>query len=156
MLEHVGALLGVKLLQDVGYVGGMQLVETLMRDRQLHLRQVAVEQVHVVPSDDLLIDLLAERARHGHHGALKPRCQSAQDAARAHLCAEEPQLRAGNGQLEVVHAHDLHALRVHDLAVHQVAREQHFVGLQVAEADVVRRHGQPDAVLGELLDVLAP
>ena len=27
-----------------------------MGDRQLHLREVAVEQIHVVPGDDLLVD----------------------------------------------------------------------------------------------------
>ena len=156
MLEHVGALLGVKLLQDVGHVGGMQLVQALVRHGQLHLGQVAIEQVHVVPSDDLLVDTLAEYLRHGHHGALEPRRQAAQDAARPHLGAQKAQLRARDGELQVVHAHDLHALRVHDLAIQKVARQQDLLGLQIAEADVVGRHGQPDAALVELLDVLAP
>ena len=156
VLEHVGALLGVKLLQDVGHVGGMQLVQALVRHGQLHLGQVAVEQVHVVPGDDLLVDALAEYLRHGHHGALEPRRQAAQDAARPHLGAQKAQLRARDGELQVVYAHDLHALRVHDLAIQKVARQQDLLGLQIAEADVVSRHGQPDTVLVELLDVLAP
>ena len=157
MLEHVGALLGVQLLQDVGHVGGVQLVQALVRDGQLHLGQVAIEQVHVVPGDDLLVDLLAEHLRHGHHGALQPGGQSAQDAAHAHLGTEEAQLVvAGEGELEVVHAHDLHALRVDDLAVQQVAGEQDLVGLQIAEADVVRLGVEGDPVLVERVDVLAP
>ena len=87
MLEHVGTLLGVELLQDVGHVGGMQFVQALVRDRKLHLGQVAVEQVHVVPGDDLLVDALAERLCHGHHGAFEPWRQTTQDAARAHFGA---------------------------------------------------------------------
>ena len=38
---------------------------------------------------------------------------------------------------------------VDDLAVHKVAGEQHLVGLQVAEADVVGVHRQRDAVVVE-------
>ena len=52
VFEHVRALLRIELLQDVGNVGGVQLVEALVRDGQLHFREVAVEQVHVVPGDD--------------------------------------------------------------------------------------------------------
>ena len=63
---------------------------------------------------------------------------AAQDAAHAHLGAEQAQLVAGLGELEVVDAHDLHALRVDDLLVQQVAGEQDLVGLQVAEADLGR------------------
>ena len=56
-----GALLGVQLLGIVGaYVGGVQLVQALVRDGQLHFGQVAIEQAHVVPGDDSLVDLLAE------------------------------------------------------------------------------------------------
>ena len=94
VLEHVGALLGVQLLQDVGHVGGMQLVQAFVRHRKLHFGKVAIQQVHVVPCDDLLVYALAERPRHGNHGALEPRRQPAQDAARAHLGAQQAQLRA--------------------------------------------------------------
>ena len=156
MLEHVGALLGVQLLQDVGHVGGVQLVQALVRDGQLHFGQVAIEQVHVVPGDDLLVDLLAEHLRHGHHGALQPGGQPAQDAAHAHFGAQQAQLRARNGQLEVVDAHHFQALRIHDLTVQQVARQQNFVRLQIAEADVVRLGVEGDSVLVERVDVLAP
>ena len=127
-----------------------------MGHRQLHFRQVAVEQVHVVPGNELLVHLLMEQLRHVHHGLLHQRVQSAQDAAHAHLGAEQPQLGARLGQLQIVHAHDLHALGVHDLPIHEVAGQQHLVGLQVAEADVVGIHGQRDAVLVKGVDVFAP
>ncbi len=68
MLEHAGALLGVQLLQNVGYVGGMELVQAAVGNGQLHLGQVAVEQVHVVPGNQLLVHLLAEQFRRLHHG----------------------------------------------------------------------------------------
>ena len=60
------------------------------------------------------------------------------------------------GKLQVVYAHDLQALRVDDLTVHEVACKQHLVGLQIAEADVVRFDLQGDAVVVECVDVLAP
>ena len=44
-------------------------------------------------------------------------------------------MRSGNGELQVVYAHDLHALRVYDLPIEQVACEENFGGLEVAEAD---------------------
>ena len=72
MLEDVRALLRIELLQDVGDVGGVQLVEALVRDGQLYFRKVSVEQVHVVPGDNALVDLLVEGFRDGDDGALEP------------------------------------------------------------------------------------
>lgn len=89
MGEHAGALLGVQLLQDVGHVGGMQLVQAAMGHRQLHLGQVAVEQIHVVPGDELLVHLLVEELRHVHDGLFQQRMQPAQDATHAHLGTEQ-------------------------------------------------------------------
>ena len=89
--------------------------------------------------------------------ALEGRVQRPQEPARADLGAEQAQLvLPGGRQLDIVHAHDLKALGVDDLAVHKVAGEQHLVGLQVAEADVVGVHRQRDAVVVEGVDVLAP
>ena len=127
-----------------------------MGDGQLHFGKVAVQQIHVVPRDDLLVDLLAERFSDGDDRALDPGSKAAQDAADAHLGAEQAQLGAGYGKLQIVYTHDLQALRVDDLAVHEVACKQHLVGLQVAEADVVRFDLQSEAVVIELVDVLAP
>ena len=73
----------------------MQLVQAAMGHRQLHLGQVAVEQIHVVPGDELLVHLLVEELRHVHDGLFQQRMQPAQDAAHAHLSAEQAQLRAG-------------------------------------------------------------
>ena len=116
---------------------GCSSCEALVGDGQLDLREVAVEQVHVVPRDEVLGQLAAEElARSSRRRVSSAGRDAAQDAADAHLGAEKTQLVAGLGELEVVDAHDLHALRVDDLLVHQVAREQDLVGLQVAEADV--------------------
>ena len=156
MLEDVRALLRIELLQDVGDVGGMQLVEALVRDGQLHFREVSVEQVHVVPGDDALVDLLVEGFRDGDDGALEPGGKASQDAANAHFSAEQSQLRARLRELEVVYAHDLKPLGVDDLAIHEVAREKYLVRLQVAEADVGRIDGKLDALVVELVDVLSP
>ena len=104
----------------------------------------------------MLVDLLAERLRDRDDRALDPGGKAAQDAADADFGAEQAQLRSGNGELQVVYAHDLQALRVDDLAVHEVACKQHLIGLQIAEADIVRLHLQGEAVLIELIDVLAP
>ena len=82
--------------------------------------------------------------------------EAAQDAADAHLGAKQAKLGAGYGKLQVVYTHDLQALRVDDLAVHKVACKQHLVGLQIAEADIVRFDLQGEAVVVEFVDVLAP
>ena len=88
MFEDVRALLRIELLQDVGNVGGVQLVEALVRDGKLHFREVSVEQVHVVPGDDALVDLLVEGFRDGDNGAFEPGGKPSQDAANAHFGAE--------------------------------------------------------------------
>jgi len=156
VLEDLGALGGVELLEDVGDVGRVQLVEALVRDRELHLRQVAVEQVHVVPRDDVLGQLASDELGRASDRTLERRVDAAQDAARADFRTQEPELVARLGELEVVDAHDLHALRVDDLLAHEVAREQHLVGLQVAEADVGRGDVESHGVAVELAHELAP
>jgi len=65
-------------------------------------------------------------------------------------------LRTRSGKLEVVYAHDLHALRVDDLAVEQIAGEQNLIGLKVAEADASLIDFELDAIVGDVFDVLAP
>ena len=134
----------------------MKLVETAVRNRELHLGKVAVEQVHVVPRDDLLVDALAEKPAYGHYRALEKGMQAAQNTAYAHFRTQKAQLSARLRELEVVYAHDLHALRVDDLLVEQVARKQNLVRLQVAEANVVGLDGKRDAALAEFVDVFAP
>ena len=156
MFEDVRALLRIELLQDVGDVGGVQLVEALVCDGQLHFREVSVEQVHVVPGDDALVNLLVEGFRNGYDGALEPGGKPSQNAANAHFGAEQSQLRARLRELKVVYAHDLKPLGVDDLSIHEVACEKHLVGLQVAEADVGRIDGKLDALAVELVDVLSP
>ena len=66
---------------------------------------------------------LFEHFRRRHHGPLDEGVRTAQDAARAHFRAEKAKLGSRLGELEVVYADDLHALRIDDLPVHEVARE---------------------------------
>ena len=141
MFEDVRALLRIELLQNVGNVGGVQLVEALVRDGQLHFREVSIEQVHVVPGNDAFVDLLVEGLRNGDDGALEPGGKPSQYSADAHFGAEESQLRARLREFEVVYAHDFKPLGVDDLPIHEVACEKHLVGLQVTEADVGRIDG---------------
>ena len=115
MFEHVGALLRIELFENVGDVCRMKFIKTGVGDGKLYVGEVAVEQVHVVPRDDLLIE-----------------------------------------RLEVVYAHDLHALRVDDLAVEQIAGEQNLIGLKVAEADAGLIDLELDAFIGDVFDILAP
>ena len=156
VLEHVGALLRVELFQDVGDVCGVQLVKAFVRDGKLHLGEVAIEQVHVVPCDDLLVDLLVECLRHLDDRAFEPGGKPAQDAADADLGTEKSQLVTRLGKLQVVYAHDFKALRIDDLPIHEVAREQDLIGLKIAETDVLRLDAELDALVVELVDVLAP
>lgn len=135
MLEHVGALLRIELLENVGDVGRMKFIKTGVGNGKLHVGKIAVEQVHVVPSDDLLIERLAKELAQLECHTFDPGGQPAQNATNAHFGTEQAQLRTGSGKLEVVYTHYLHALRVDDLAVEQIAREQNLIGLKVAEAD---------------------
>ena len=77
VLEHVCALLRVQLLQNARDVGGVQLVQAFMGDGQLYLGQVAIQQIHIVPRDDLLVDLLAKNLGDGDHRALDPGSKAA-------------------------------------------------------------------------------
>ena len=129
MLEHVGALLRVKLLQNVSNVGGVQLVQALMRNGQLHVGQIAVEQIHIVPCNDVLVDMTVEGLGNGDNRALEPRGKTAKNAAHAHFSAQKTQLRARHRQLKVVHSHDLKALRVDDLPIQKVASKKNLVRL---------------------------
>ena len=113
----------------------MQLFQARVADGELNLGKVAVEQFHVVPRDDAFVDALAERLGDAAGGFFHPRSQAAQNAANAHFCTKKAQLRSGNRELQVVYAHNLHALRVYDLPIEQVARKEHFGRLKVAEAD---------------------
>ena len=156
MLEHVGALLRIELLENVGDVGRMKFIKTGVGNGKLHVGKIAVEQVHVVPRDDLLIEWLAKELAQLERNAFDPGGQPAQNATNAHFGTEQAQLRTRGGKLEVIYAHDLHALRVDDLAVEQIAGEQNLIGLKVAEADASLIDFELDAIVGDVFDVLAP
>ena len=134
----------------------MQLVQALVRNGQLHVGQVAIEQIHVVPRNDVLVDMAMESFGNDNDRALKPRGEAAKNATHSNLGAQKTQLRARHRQLKVVHSHDLKALRVNDLPVQKVAGKKNLVRLQIAEANILRRDLQRDAVFREFIDVLAP
>ncbi len=156
MLEDAGALRGAELLEHVGHIGRVEFVETLVGDREAHMREVAVEQVHVVPRDEVLGEVPADETGDGPGDALERRADTAEDAAHAHLGAQKTQLVGGLGELEVVYTDDLHALRVDDLLVEQVSGEEDLIRLQVAEAEFGTRNVQLDVVVFERADELAP
>ena len=157
LCKHLAAQARVKPLQDVRDVRGVHVVQRLVRDGQLHVGKVPVQQVHVVPRDDLLGDGLSQRARYLQHHELEPGRQRAQQPADAHLRAQQAQLRRARvAQLQVVHAHDAQAARVDDLLVQEVSRHEDLVRLQVREPDVGRDHLQLHLVVVERVDVLAP
>ena len=71
---------------------------------------------------------LGQAQRHALEGGV----QAAQETACAHLGAQQAQLGGARvRELEVVHAHDAHAVRVHDLLVEDVAGQEDLVRLQV-------------------------
>ena len=109
MFEHVGALLRIELFENVGDVCRMKFIKTGVGDGKLYVGEVAVEQVHVVPRDDLLIERLAKELAQLERYAFDPRSQPAQNATNAHFGTEQAQLRTRGGKLEVVYAHDLKA-----------------------------------------------
>ena len=135
----------------------MQLFQTGMAYGKLNLRKVAIQKLHVVPRNDALIDALAECLGNAAGCLLDPRSKTAQNAADAHFGAQQAQLRARGGKLQVVYAHNLHALRVHDLTIEHVARQQHFGRLQVAEADGGAVNLQADALFfAEAFHIFTP
>ena len=156
VLEHLGALLGVELLQNVCDVGRVHLIQAAVRHGKLHLGQVAIEQVHIVPGNNLFVDFLAEELRRAHNGFLKKRMKAAQNTAHANFGAQKTQLRARRGELQVVNAHEFEALRVDDLLVEQIAGKQDFVRLQITEANVVRLGIKTNFVFRKTVDVLTP
>ena len=82
--------------------------------------------------------------------------KAAQNAAHANLGAQKTQLRARRGELQVVNAHELKALRIDNLLIEQIAGKQDFVGLQITEANVVRLGIKANFVFGKTVDVLTP
>ena len=83
--------------------------------------------------------------------------QCSQQSASPHLGAQQTQLVfARSGKLDIVYAHDLHALRVHDLLVHDIACQQHLVGLQIGEANIGRGIFEIHAVIVKMVDVFTP
>ena len=135
----------------------MHVVEGLVRDRELDVGEVALDEVHVAPRDDLLGKLLAKRVRNAQRQPLDAGGKRAQDAADAHLGAKEAQLRGvGVRELEVVNAHHAHAAGINNLLVENVACEKDLVGLKVGEADVGGDDLKVHLVLVVGVDVLAP
>ncbi len=128
-----------------------------MRNRELNLLRAALKQVHVRPRDDVLAQWLANSLSHAAHHALQRRMNCTQQATRTHVGAQQAQLIFARGRkLDVVYAHDLHALRIHNLLIHDVAHQQQLRRLQVREANIGGRILEVHAVVVKVIDVLAP
>lgn len=81
----------------------------------------------------------------------------AQQTAGTDLGTQQAQLVfARHGKLDVVDAHDLHALRVDDLLIEHVARQQELGRLQVREANIGGRRVEIHARLVDAVDPFAP
>jgi hypothetical protein len=156
VFEDLGPLRRRQLLEDVRHVGGVQLVETLVRHRQRHAAEVALEEVDVIPRDEVFRDLGPEQLRDGVRGALERRSDPTQEAAQSHFGPKQAHLTLRLREFEVVHADDLHALGVDDLLVEQIAVEQDLIGLEVGEAQIGARRVEDHPLPVELGDELAP
>ena len=75
--EDLAAQARVEALDDVGDVGGVHVVEGLVRDGELDVGQVALDEVHVAPRDDALGDRLAKGPRELEDAALEGRRERA-------------------------------------------------------------------------------
>ena len=103
-----------------------------MRDGQLHFGQVAIEQVHVRPGDNVLAKRLAQVLHKALDDVLERGADCTQQAAGTDLGTQQAQLIfARHGELDVVDAHDLHALRIDDLLIENIARQQQLGRLQI-------------------------
>ena len=157
-LEHRLASFVAQFLDDVGEVGGVDVLEPLHVDleAQAPLR-VRLDDVAELPADGVRRDARhrpADQARRDHALA-----QPAEDAAHAHVHLEHPQLVVAVDRLQlegdVVDADDLPALGVDDLLVEQVphhpeAPDVVVVGdqLLVAEVDAVEGDRWPPGRAG--------
>ena len=147
VVEDPRALRRRELLEDVGDVGRVQLVQALVGDRQLDLREVAVEQVHVVPRDEVLVRAGRRRA------CATPRDERARARARCRAGCRATPTSAPSSRSWLRDSESLRSLTrttfmpwVSTICLFmQVAREQDLVGLQVAEADVRRGDVERDA-----------
>ena len=110
-------MLRLELLDDVGYVGRMHVMQALVTHGELDLRHVALDELHVVPRDETLLERMPESRRDGVDGLLEMRRDAEEQATDARLGTEQAQARRTIGKLEIVDAHDLHALRVDNLLV---------------------------------------
>lgn len=134
--EHLRTQARVELLDNVGDVSRVQLAKRLVRHRKLDVFSRTVEQVHVGPGDDVLAERFAQVLHKALDDMLEGGADRAQQTTGANFGTQQTQLIfARHGKLDVVDAHDLHALRVDNLLVEHVAREQKFGRLQVRKTD---------------------
>src|SRR2546427_7842605 len=82
------------------------------------------------------------------------RADPSQESAQPDVGADEAQLPVDLGELQIVHAHDLRAVRVDDLLVHEVAREAQRLLRQLRIRD--RRKATAQSEVSDLLRELVP
>ena len=155
--EHLRAQARIELLDDVSDVGRMQLAKRLVRHRELDVFSRAIEQVHIRPGDNVLAERLAQVLHKALDDVLERGADCTQQTAGTDLGTQQAQLIfARHGELDVVDAHDLHALCVDNLLVENIARQQQLGRLQVRKTDFGGRRLKVYTRLVDTVDPFAP
>ena len=119
----------------------MQQRELRARHGDAHalLGHVRVERLDEVPRDDAARESLAKDPLGEPF-----RADASQESAEPDVSAHEAQLPLDVGELKVVHAHDLRAVRVDDLLVHEIARETERIRGKRRVGDAADAPAQPE------------
>ena len=114
----------VELLDDVGDVRGMQLVELAHGDVQLEVPlRVAGQGLDVFPGAPASPRSGSRRA--SRHGVDRPQpAEAAEDAAQAEIDVGDPELAVSDEEMDIVDPLDPGPVGVDDLLVEQVLAEQ--------------------------------
>src|SRR5688500_4362037 len=105
-----------------------------------------------MPGDDPARQLLASETDDALRQTL--RADAPEQPAESDVGTDEPQLAVDFGELQVIHAHDLRAVRVNDLLVHEIARQAQRLLRQFRVGDRFQATAQPE--MPDLLRQLVP
>ena len=152
LLEDAGSLGARDLAQDVRDVGRMEPLELLLGQRGLEALEAPVERLHRVPRDE---PRGKRRVREPSAARRDARAEDPpHEAAHADVGSREHEVARQDVELEVVHAHDLHAVDVDDLLVEEVAREEDLVLPRGTVQEVLPHEAGADGAALEDGDVL--
>ena len=129
-VEHFVDVVLVELRDDLGDIRGVQLGQVFVRHLELDAGRARLDRLDGFPGDRLGRQPHAERAEHA------PRAQATQQAGGRDVDADQAVAAVGRRELQVVDAHDAHAVDVDDLVVEHLARQRQLVRRRVER----RRH----------------